>query len=107
MVTPLEKAQCVSWFIETKSDVQTRRRYRTKYGKDPPSRSLIRRWRKKCMETGSVLDAVRSSSSSEIVAACYLQTLFVLACHLAEVSVAFAWCKHTIVTFCVEPCALL
>ena len=28
MVTPQEKTQCVSWFIETKSDVQTQRRYR-------------------------------------------------------------------------------
>ena len=28
MVTPQEKAQCVSWFIEAKSDVQTQRRYR-------------------------------------------------------------------------------
>ena len=43
MVTLQEKAECVSWFIETKSDVQTQRRYRTKYGKDPPSRSSIRR----------------------------------------------------------------
>ena len=60
MVTPQEKAQCVSWFIETKSDVQTQRRYRTKYGKDPPSRSSIRLWSKKFMETGSVLDAVQS-----------------------------------------------
>ena len=59
MVTSQEKAQCVSWFIETKSDVQTQRRYRTKYGKNPPSRSSIRRWLKKFMETGSVLDAVR------------------------------------------------
>ena len=32
MVTPQEKVQCVSWFIETKSDVQ-----RTKNGNDPPS----------------------------------------------------------------------
>ena len=60
MVIPQEKAQCVSWFIETKSDVQTQRRYRTKNGKDPPSRSSIRRWHKKFMETRSVLDAVRS-----------------------------------------------
>ena len=65
MVTPQEKAQCVSWFTETKSDVQTQRRYRTKYGKDPPSRSSIRRWYKKFIETGSVLDIVRSSSFSE------------------------------------------
>ena len=60
MVTPQEKAQCVSWFIETKSDVQTQRRYRTKYEKNPPSRSSIRRWHKKFMEKGSVLDAVRT-----------------------------------------------
>ena len=60
MVTPQEKAECVSRFIETKSDVQTQRRYRTKNGKDPPSRSSIRRWHKNFMETGSVMDAVRS-----------------------------------------------
>ena len=39
MVTPHEKLQCVicvSWFLETKLGVQTQRRYRTKYGKDPP-----------------------------------------------------------------------
>ena len=36
MVTPQEKAQCVSWFIETKLDIQTQQRYRTKNGKDPP-----------------------------------------------------------------------
>ena len=28
MTTAQEKAQCVSWFIETKSDVQTQRNYR-------------------------------------------------------------------------------
>ena len=44
MVTPQKKAQCVSWFIETKSDVQTQRRHKTKNGKDPPSRSSIHRW---------------------------------------------------------------
>ena len=60
MVTPQEKAQCVFWFIKTKSDVQTQRRYRTRYGKNPPSRSSIRRWHKKFMETGSVLDAMRT-----------------------------------------------
>ena len=60
MVTPQKKAQCESWFIETKSDVQTQQRYRTKNGKDPPSRSSIRRWHNNFMETGSVLDAVRS-----------------------------------------------
>ena len=52
MVTPQEKAQCVSWFIKTKSDIQTQKRYRTKYGKNPPSRFSVCRWHKKFMETG-------------------------------------------------------
>ena len=30
MTTPQGKAQCVSWFIETKSDVQSQQNYRTK-----------------------------------------------------------------------------
>ena len=38
MATTREKAECVSWFIETKSDLQTRRNFRTKYARDPPSR---------------------------------------------------------------------
>ena len=60
MITSQEKAQCVSLFIETKSDVQTQRRNRTKYDKDPPSCSSIRLWHKKFMETGSVLNPVQS-----------------------------------------------
>ena len=32
MTTPEEKAQCVSWFIETKSDIQTQRNYRSSGG---------------------------------------------------------------------------
>ena len=55
MTTPQEKAQCVSWFIETKSDTQVQRNFRTKYGKVPPARSSIREWHKKFMDTGSVL----------------------------------------------------
>ena len=60
MTTPQEKAQCVSWFIETKSDVLTQRNYRSKYGRDPPSRLSIHLWHKKFMETGTVFDARRS-----------------------------------------------
>ena len=61
MTTPQEKAQCVSWFIETKSDVQTQRNYRSKYGRDPPSRPSIRLWHKKFMETGTVFDTRKSA----------------------------------------------
>ena len=60
MTTPQEKAQCVSWFIETKSDVQTQRNYRSKYGRDSPSRPLICLWHKKFMETGTVFNTRRS-----------------------------------------------
>ena len=60
MTTPQEKAQFVSWFIKTKSDVQTQRNYRSKYGRDPPSHPSIRLWHKKFMETGTVFDTRRS-----------------------------------------------
>ena len=60
MTTPQEEAQCVSWFIETKSNVQTQRNYRSKYGRDPPSRPSICLWHKKFMETGTVFDTRRS-----------------------------------------------
>ena len=58
MTTLQEKAQCVFWFIETKSDVQTQRNYLTKHGRDPLSRP-IRSWNKKFMEPGLVFGAGR------------------------------------------------
>ena len=60
MAAPQEKAQCVSWFIETKSSLQTRRNFRTKYETDPSSFPSIRAWHKKFMETGTVFDEGRS-----------------------------------------------
>ena len=60
MTTSQEKAQCVSWFIETKSDVQTQRNYRSKYERDPPSCPSIRLWHKKFIETGTVFNTRRS-----------------------------------------------
>ena len=55
MSTPQEKAQCVSWFIETKSDIQAQLYFRPRYGRKPPARPTILIWHKKFMETGSVL----------------------------------------------------
>ena len=55
MSTPQEKSQCVSWFIEKKSDIQAQRNFRRKYGRKPPARHTIRAWHKKFIETGSVL----------------------------------------------------
>ena len=60
MTTPQAKAQCVHWFIETKSNFYTQGNYRSKYGRDPPSRPSIRLWHKKFMETGTVIDVKRS-----------------------------------------------
>ena len=53
--TPQEKAQCVTWLTETKSDVQAQRNFRHKYGRKLPARPTIRAGHKKFMETGSVL----------------------------------------------------
>ena len=55
MSTPQEKAQSVSWFIETKSDNQPQQNFRRKYGRKPPARPTSQAWHKKFMETGSVL----------------------------------------------------
>ena len=44
MATPQEKAQYVSWLIETTSDVQTQRNYRIMCGGDPLSRPSICEW---------------------------------------------------------------
>uniref|UniRef100_UPI0035902ADC thioredoxin domain-containing protein 17 isoform X2 n=1 Tax=Myxine glutinosa TaxID=7769 RepID=UPI0035902ADC len=70
MASPQEKAQCVAWFIETKSATQVQRSFRTTYGRQPPSRKTIREWHKKFMETGSILQRKgggRPSTSCEDV----------------------------------------
>jgi hypothetical protein len=55
MATVQEKAMYVLRFFETKSVIRMERRYRTQYGKDPPSDNAIRRWLKQFQETGRVL----------------------------------------------------
>ena len=50
---PQEKAQCVEWFIETRFELQVQRNFRTRYGRNPPSRTSIREWYKRFKETGS------------------------------------------------------
>ena len=68
-INPLEKAQCVSWFIETKSDIQAQPNFRRKYGRKPPARTITRAWRKKFMKIGRVIqrkEAGRPQISEEI-----------------------------------------
>ena len=83
MTTAQKKAQCVSCFIETKSDVHTQRNYRSKYGRDPPSRPSIRLWHKKFMETGTVFDASLSTFSYEVHPHC-CQTIGSTTCNSAQ-----------------------
>jgi hypothetical protein len=40
MAVVQEKAVCVLWSFKTKSVIKRQRRYRTQYGKDPPSDNL-------------------------------------------------------------------
>jgi hypothetical protein len=49
------REMCLLRFFETKSVIKKQRRYRTQYGKYPPSDNAIRSWVKKLQETGSVL----------------------------------------------------
>jgi hypothetical protein len=55
MTTVREEAMCVLSFFETKSVIKIQRRYRTQYGKDPPSDNATRVSLEQFQETGSVL----------------------------------------------------
>jgi hypothetical protein len=70
MATVQEKAMCVHWIFETRFVIKTQRRYRTQYGKHPPSDNDIRCWSKQFQKTGSVLHRKgvrRPSTSQEVV----------------------------------------
>ena len=52
-VTAQEKAQCVEWSIETRSNMQVQRNFRARYGRNPPLRTRFREWYKRFKEIGS------------------------------------------------------
>lgn len=96
-----EKAQCVEWFIQTKSNTLAQRRFRTCHNRSTPSRPSIRAWYKKFMKTGSVEQkkgAGRPRTSEENVE--HIQEAFVHSPHkltncITGVTVApfdSAWC---------------
>ena len=60
MTTPQEKAQCGSWYIEIKSDIQRQRNYTTKYAKQAAARQSIRNWNEQFLRTGTLLRKPRS-----------------------------------------------
>ena len=63
ITTPQEKAQCVSWFIKTKSDIQAQRNFIAKYVKRVPARQSIGNWHKQLAGTGTLLLKPRSGWS--------------------------------------------
>ena len=63
MTTPQEKARCVSWFIETKSDIQAQRNFIAKYAKPAAARQSIRNWHKQFVGTATLLLEPRSGWS--------------------------------------------
>ncbi|XP_033607546.1 uncharacterized protein LOC111865025 [Cryptotermes secundus] len=64
MLTLQESTQTGAWFCETKLVTQTQRNFRTHYQKDLPSRNSIIDWKKKFLETGSVLSKKSSGRPS-------------------------------------------
>ena len=63
MTTPQEKAQCVSWFIKTKSDIQAQRNFVAIYVNRAPARQSIRNWHKQFVGMGTLLLKLRSGWS--------------------------------------------
>jgi hypothetical protein len=49
-----EKAQCVLWLSEAESPDTVQRKFRAQYGNNPPDVKLIKSWKTKFLETGSV-----------------------------------------------------
>ena len=76
MTTPQEKAQCVTRFIKTKSDIQAQRNFIAKYVKRASARQSIRNWHKQFLGTGTLLLKPRSgwSKTSEKGILCIRQS---------------------------------
>ena len=109
MSTPQEKAQCVSWFVETKSDIQAQQDFRRKYGKKPPARPTIRTWHKKFMGTGSVLQrkkAGRPQISQEIES---MRVAYTKALESPFAGLLCSYRSHAplFTKFCIETCNLM
>ena len=55
MATVQEQVQCVLWLAELQSVTSVQRRFRNRYGRQPPTRKSIRFWDNKLRTTGSLL----------------------------------------------------
>ena len=107
MSTPHEIAQCVSWFIETMSDIVAQRNFRRKYGRKPPARLIIRAWHKKFMETGSVLlkkGAGRPQISEEEIESVRVHIPEALESPFAGLLRSYRFHAALFTKFCIESC---
>ena len=104
---PQEKAQFASWFIEKKSWM-----FRLSKGTGLSMENIhhhVLRFiygTKNLRRRGQCWMQCKVLHSQKFVVACYLQ-VFLFWRVIWLKSLTFALCKHIIVTFCVEPCALL
>ena len=64
MLTIQRKAQCVFWYHEFKSPTALQRKFRYKFGQDPPHINSTKRWFKNFMEIRKILDRKESSRPS-------------------------------------------
>ena len=107
MSTSHEKAQCVSCFIETMSDIAAQRNFRRKYGRKPPAQPTIRAWHKKFMETGSVLlkkRAGRPQISEEEIESVQVHIPEALESLFAGLLRSYRFHAALFTKFCIETC---
>jgi len=64
MLTIQQKAQRALWYHELKSPTAVQRKFRNDFGQDPLHTDSIKRWFKKFMGTGSILNRKRSGRPS-------------------------------------------
>jgi len=64
MLSNQQEAQWVLSYHKLKSPTAVKRKFRNEFGEDPPHTDSIKRWFKKFMETGSILDGRRSGRPS-------------------------------------------
>lgn len=57
MATPQQRAQCVSWYIDTKSTRQTQVKFQRRYREEPPEELEIGGWYQTFLETGTLVEA--------------------------------------------------
>ena len=64
--TGAERARCVFWFHDTQSATAVQRKFRTEYGREPPSRPTIYSWHQTFVETGCSVRHAKSPGRPQV-----------------------------------------